>query len=415
MYATLMVAVLALGQTAPDADLRAEARELVLQLNASELAQREAAEKALVELGPKVLPFLPRTSSRTPAEVRQRLARIVQAVEKVSARQAVEASTVTLSGELAVPEVFDALEKQTGNQVSGYADVGASIEVDFKDTPYWQALDEVLDKSDLTLNMFSPESNILTTMAKPNGQIERAGNAEYVGLFRFQAVRVQSVRELLNPTLENTRVSINVAWEPRLTPISLSQPFDQITALDENGDELELSAEGRQDVPIQPGMTSVEVDLPFPLPSRDVKKIASLKGEMLAMLPGRVERFEFSRLERASNDDQRRAGVTVTLERVRKAGALYKMWIRVRFDDASNALESYRGWINRNQAYMVAPDGERISPAGSETTLQADNEVGIAYLFDREEGLTGCRFRYETPALIIQMPVKYELKNIELP
>ena len=133
------------------------------------------------------------------------------------------------------------------------------------------------------------------------------------------------------------------------------------------------------------------------------------------MLPGRVERFEFTRLRNASNQDQRRAGVTVTLERVRKAQALYQFRIRVRFDDASNALESYRGWIFSNRAYLVAPDGEELEHAGLETTFQSDNEVGIAYNFDREEGLDGCRFRYETPALLIQLPVKYELKDIELP
>lgn len=418
MHATLfVVAALTFTQVAaPDAaEMRAKARELVLQLNAPELAEREAAEKALIDMGPKVLPFLPRTSSRTPAEVRQRLARVIQAVERVSAARAVEATKVTLSGGHPVADVFAELEKQTGNKVIGFEDVGSDIDIDFKDKPYWQALDEILDKASLSVNQFSQESGQLTVMARPDGQIDRVGRAHYAGLFRYEAVRVQSVRELLNPTLENMRVTLNVSWEPRLTPISLSQPFDQITALDADGNALEMTAEGQQNVPVQPGMTSVELELPFPLPSRDVKKIGSLKGEMLAMLPGRVERFEFSRLRNVSNEDQRRAGVTVTLERVRKAEALYKFWIRVRFDDAANALESYRGWIFRNRAYLVAPDGEEMEPASLETTFQGDNEIGVAYYFDREEGIDGCRFRYETPAMIIQLPVKYEIKDIELP
>ncbi len=395
--------------------LKKQVSELVLQLNAFQLKERQAAEQALVKLGPAVLPYLPRTSSRTPAEVRQRLARVLQAVESVAAKESVESRKVTLEGKFALKDVFAELEKQTGNRVAGFEDLSSDVEVEFKEKPYWRALDEVLDKAGLTVNAFSQDSGILTVMAKPDGQIDRVGRADYAGLFRYEAIRIQSVRDLINPDTENMRIAIGVAWEPRLTPISLSQPFDKITATDENGDEIELTAEGRQDVAVNPGMSRVEVELPFPLPDRNVKKIKSLKGEMLAMLPGRVERFEFTRLQNASNQDQRRAGVTVTLERVRKAEALYKFWIRVKFDDASNALESYRGWILRNEAYLVAPGGEKIVPASLETTLQSDNEVGIAYYFDRDDGLDGCRFRYETPALIIQLPVKFELKDIDLP
>ncbi len=418
MLRMLIIGALVVGQAngkPPNQKLKQQARDLVLQLNSLELAERQAAEKTLVDLGPAVLPYLPRTSSRTPAEVRQRLARVLQAVESMAAKRAVEATTITLEGKFAVADVFEELEKQSGNRVVGFEEVTTEITTAFKDKPYWQALDEVLDATGLTVNAISQNSGVMTVMAKPEGQNDRVGRAAYAGLFRYEATRIQSVRNLLNPTAENMRIAVNVAWEPRLTPISLSQPFDQITAIDENGDEIAMTAEGRQDVAVNPGVSSVEVELPFPLPDRNIKKIVSLKGEMLAMLPGRVERFEFSRLGKVSNQDQRRAGVTVTLERVRKEEALYKLWVRVKFDDASNALESYRGWIFRNEAYLVASNGERIDSDGMETTLQTDNEIGIAYYFDRDEGLEGCRFRYETPALIIQLPVKYELKDIKLP
>jgi hypothetical protein len=49
-----------------------------------------------------------------------------------------------------------------------------------------------------------------------------------------------------------------------------------------------------------------------------------------------------------------------------------------------------------------------------ETTRQAKNEVGNAYLFD-VPAIEGLSWVYETPAAIVDLPVEYEIKDIELP
>ena len=152
MLRMLIIGALVVGQAngkPPNQKLKQQARDLVLQLNSLELAERQAAEKTLVDLGPAVLPYLPRTSSRTPAEVRQRLARVLQAVESMAAKRAVEATTITLEGKFAVADVFEELEKQSGNRVVGFEEVTTEITTAFKDNPYWQALDEVLDATGL--------------------------------------------------------------------------------------------------------------------------------------------------------------------------------------------------------------------------------------------------------------------------
>lgn len=403
------------GQETAPAEVSTRTRQLVLQLNAEELSQRQAAEKALIEMGPEILKYLPRTSRRTPAEVRQRLLRVIKAVESVAAKKAVEATRVSLSGKMPLADVFAAFEKQTGNRIVGFENSSPEIEVKFDKAPYWQALDTVLDKANLTVNAFSNESNQLTVMARPDNQADRVGRAHYSGLFRFEPIRIQATRDLLNPSVEGLRLTLTVGWEPRLQPISLSQPFAQVTATHDQDGELEMEAEGQQNVGVRPGAATAELDLPFSLPSRDIKKIKSLKGELIAMLPGRLEKFEFKRLRNISNLELRRAGVTVTLERVRKNQELFKIYIRLRFDDAANALESHRGWVYGNKAYVVNRKGKRFDYASSETTFSDDNEVGLAYIFDLEEGLDAYRFVYETPAMIIRLPVKYELKDIELP
>ncbi len=107
--------------------------------------------------------------------------------------------------------------------------------------------------------------------------------------------------------------------------------------------------------------------------------------------------------------------MTVVLEQVRKNVDVYELRLRVRFDQAQNALESHRNWIYNNEAYFLGPDGQRFEHVGLQAFRQAENEVGVAYLSDREGGLAGCKFVYKTPAVLIQMPVPFELKDIPLP
>ena len=71
--------------------------------------------------------------------------------------------------------------------------------------------------------------------------------------------------------------------------------------------------------------------------------------------------------------------------------------------------------IDKNGYPLRPSDGHPIDNAGFETTRQSSNEVGIAYLFDLPDGIEGLTWVYETPAAIVELPVEYELKDIELP
>jgi hypothetical protein len=69
----------------------------------------------------------------------------------------------------------------------------------------------------------------------------------------------------------------------------------------------------------------------------------------------------------------------------------------------------------QNLSYLVDKDGKRIEHAGFETTRQTASDVGAAYFFDAVNELDGLTWVYETPAAIVDMPVSYELKDVELP
>ena len=193
------------------------------------------------------------------------------------------------------------------------------------------------------------------------------------------------------------------------------QPADAATATDDAGQPITLSSAGSEmETPITPGTKTVELPLQFTLPARGVQRIASLKGKLLALLPGRVETFRFTKLERAKNVSQRKAGVTVVVEEVGKNDELAEIRLRVVFDEAAGALESHRNWVFDNEVYLEGPDKKQLKPAAWDTTLQEENEVGIAYLFPLDS-LAGYTLVYATPAAIVNVPINYELTNLELP
>jgi hypothetical protein len=413
------LASVAAAQTQPEADaqLAANVRQLVRQLDDPSLAQREAAERSLTELGAAALPLLPNVTPRMSAEVKDRLARVRSELEKAAVAAVSQGTRVTLKGEMTLGEALVQIEKQTGNKAVASSGEDAKLKLDIEGSPYWQALDEVLDQAGMSVNIFGGRFNALTVISRPDGEEARAGRAAYEGLFRFDAVRVESRRSLRNPNISGMQVALEIAWEPRITPISIELPLDQLQAASAAGDMLAIDARRRSlEAPGAAEMSAVELNVPLELPGRDVEKIASLKGQLIAMLPGRQETFEFTDLANANRIEQRRGGVTVTLETVRKNNDLHVVYMYVAFDEAANALESHRGWIYQNEAYLLDPKGERVSFAAFEATRQADNGVGKAYLFDLEERpLAGFKFVYKTPAAVVRLPVDFELKDIPLP
>lgn len=414
--AMLIAGALVFGQADVPDGFDLQVKSLVRQLDDDEVARRIEAEEMLIGLGPKVLDFLPAVTPRTSSEVKDRLGRIRSTLEKAAAESATNASLVTLKGEMSLADALAKMEAQTGNKVAGHENRSGTVKVDFDKTPYWTALDEVLDQAELTINPYGGLARTIAVMARPGESQPRGGNAAYNGIFRFEAVQATAIRDLRNPQVNGMRVAVEVGWEPRTVPISLSIPTDQVEAKDENGEILpgdavrrEIERAGRAD------MSVADFDIPFQLPDRSSRKIASLKGTMKVMIPGRVETFTFDDLERGRDVQQTRAGVTVTFERLRKNVELYEIRTRLTFDEAANALESHRGWVYNNEAYLLDSKGTKVMPATYETTRQEINEVGMAYLFDLAKGPAGHKFVYKTPAAIIRMLVEFELKGIELP
>lgn len=415
---------------ANDGQLERQISRLVGQLNADRAADRDAAEKQLLELAGKTaassdrfLALLPKDTDQMPLAVRDRLARIRKQVEEGVAKSTMNSTTISLAASnMPIAEVLKSLESQTGNKFidkqAEEAEPGqkpVTVSIDVENEPFWPAFDRILDAANLSAYAYGGEDS-LSIVPRPQSEAPRVGRAVYQGPFRLEVLEATAQRNLRHPKQVSLKLQLEIAWEPRLRPIALTQPIADVKAIADNGTALKVGQQdSEQDVEIPNGTQAAEIVLPYELPSRDIKKIAKLRGTLRALVPGRRAKFEFKNATKMIGKTQRLGGVQVTLNDVRKNGAVWEVHMRFALDEANGALQSHRGWVFQNLAYLVDKDGKRIENAGFETTRQTPNEVGIAYMFDVAESLDNMTWIYETPASIIEMPLEYELKGIELP
>ena len=408
-------------------ELAAKVKKLVKELDSPEKARRDAAEQELLALGEAALEFLPEKSDRMAAGVALKLDAIRARFERSQAENSVKGSIVSLKGDaLPLLKVLAELSQQTGNKIYdlreefGQEATDPELKLDFDKVPFWAALDQMLDQADLNVYSYASEEGV-AIVNRAESRLPRFGNATYSGAFRFEGTEFVARRDLRNPETHTLQLVIETSWEPRLQPIVIMQPVDGLEAVDDQGESLPLAMMGNElEFPIDSDMRSVELPVQFDLPERGVKKIASLKGKLSVLLPGKQETFRFTGLDKAKKVERRKANVAVVLDEVRKNNAVWEIRVRVVFDKTSGALESYRGWVFNNPAYLESAakgkeEKETIRYAAMETTRETENEVGVAYLFDVPDGLKGYTFVYRTPTAIVSMPLEYELKDLELP
>lgn len=429
MNAVLVALIVCLpAQAAPPAasgnppGLAERVAELVRKLDSPQASQREEAQRQLLELGPQVLPLLPSVTRQTPAEVRTRLEQIHRTLTRAEIEAAAHPSRVTLSGVLPLSQAAAAIATQTGNRLVDYRprfmeQAGdPPIMLSLREAPFWEALDQVLDAAGLTLYPFPEERGALAYVNRPPGAVRRAKLGHVSGCFRFEPARLTAQRDLRNPSLQSLRLAVDVLWEPRLRPIALEVPLADLKAEDEKGQSLAPDNRATVEVPVDGVSSAASLELPLAAPPRSSLWLARVGGTMSVLLLGRVETFEFPQVVRTRQLEQQRGGVTVVLEGARKSGDLLDITLRVRFERAANALESHRGWIYENEAYLVDRQGRRRESVGLEATLLMPSEVGLSYKFDASEHATEeLTFVYRTPADIHRLSVPWELKDLELP
>ncbi len=404
---------------------------LVRQLNDDRAVRRDQAEQELMKLAPgddptaldAFLLLLPEPIEGMPEEVRLRLTRVRQQLENRQAKSTSTASRLTLSEhEADLADLFDKIYEQTGNRLVDYRDQFGqdaeprSVALEIEDEEFWPALDKILDQARLSLYPFSGEES-LAVVEEDEGVTSRVGKASYAGPFRVEATSVLAQRGLRTPSQQGLRLELEIAWEPRLRPIALSQAVDQIEITGDDGTKIPLAnSQAVLEVEVQPGNHATELTIPIELPPRSVTKLTSIRGQFSALVPGRMAEFRFTDLQKLKTAKQQRGGVTVIVDRVRKNRELWEIHMRLQVNSEEAALESHRGWVFQNTTYLLDKNNEIIDHAGFETTMQSEQEVGLAYFFELpDDDIDSYTWVYQTPASIVRVPIDYELTDIPLP
>ncbi len=409
-----------LAQAPPEDDLAKQVRQLVRQLGSATLAQRQQAQQRLLELGPRVLPLLP-DLQQVPPEVRTRLLFIQQELQRRQAQKAVAASRISLQGTFRLSEILRQLEKQSGNRVLDYrAKFGhqrpdPKLQVRWNGVPFWKAVDELCDLAGLSVYGY-PEAPAVALVGRAADEVPASQRAvDYQKAFRLEGLQIAALRMLNLRRPARTTVKLQVAWEPRLSPLALEIPWASVQAQTDRGEVLRVNRPGVLVVELVPGLPSTEFVIPLEEVSREAKTLRFLRGQFHVLLPGQRRKFEFAPLGQCIGKTLRYASVSVTLDSVFRNNQTWEVRLLVQFDQPHGALESHRTWIVDNPLALIDPQNRQIRPDGVESFLREDDKVGISCYFGLDEEISQYKLVYETPVIVLKQSFSWKLENLRLP
>lgn len=418
LLAVMMTAVNSqtlIAQDTAEAPGKSDVLRWVDELDGRSLSTRKAAERALIDAGPDALDFLPESKPGMSIEAVERLSRVRKTLMKQRTKMetSAQSATVDLGDAATLGDALEAISRDSGIEFDIDADASLAITTTATPLPFWHALDLVLDQASLDINFYAGDQNTLKLVGRAPDRPSRVDSAAYAGVYRIEPTAVTSRLSLDNPTLSALNISVQIAWEPRMTPIGLTLPIDQLSAKLDDGAKLKPQESGDTiDVATNADIAFSEFFLPMQLPAGQPEKIESLTGLVRALLPGKKQTFELPLSQ--SGAPQTIDAMTVTVESVRPNGPLHEVRVGVELKDADRSLESHRHWIFENQVFIRRKDGSRADHLGYEVYRQTNSGVGIGYLFDL--GLPEeATLVYQSPTAVIPSEVSFVIQDIPLP
>ncbi|QDT03260.1 hypothetical protein K227x_16420 [Rubripirellula lacrimiformis] len=399
-------------------DLKSDVLQWVEELDANRLTKRKSAERALIAAGPDALPYLPETKPGISIEAAERLSRVRKTLMKMRTEDEAEsdAFTVSLADVSNLGEALEAISRDSGVEFDHEADSSLAISPVAAPLGFWHAVDLVLDQSNLDINFYGGDESTLKLVGRNPDRPSRVDSAAYAGVYRIEPTAVTSRRSLNNPTLSGLNISVEIAWQPRVTPIGLTLPIKQLSAKLDDGADLEPQETGETiDVATNSDIAFSEFFFPMELPAGQPSKIESLSGQIRALLPGKKQQFELPLI--SPGTPKTIDAMTVEVESVRPNGPLHEIRVAVELTDADRSLESHRHWIYENDVYAQRKDGSRADHLGYEVYRQTASGVGIGYLFDLGDSSAAAEATliYQSPTAVVPSEVSFVIQDIPLP
>lgn len=424
---------LALPAPAQDAALRDRVNQLVGRLDADKAEARDAAEKALIELGAKALPLLPDVAAAKSEEQKQRLQRVRDALVASQEQQSLTASIVTIRGQgIRLSEALKQLQQQSGNLVTdlreqqGQETTNPALDLDIDQKPFFEALDIIGKAAQVSPTFYTGDGSVgLLAGAEDLPNQIGGGGAKlnrpvvYPGPFRVRFRQVAATRDPSDGSGSANAV-FEVAWEPRLRPMLLALKSEDVTIVDDRGIPVQPSVmEESSSVVLRPENPAAEVNLNMDAPDRQAQRLATLKVKAEVTLPAGVRAFRFADMTKTGTQTQGDVGVSLDSAEVEEH--VWKLRVTLNYPGEGPAFESYRQGLFNNRLWLQTRDGSRLEHTGPHgggfSNLGSEGgRLTFEYLFVDVPGkMSDYGFVYETPSRVETIPVEFEFTDVPLP
>jgi hypothetical protein len=412
---------------------------LIERLGAGSLAVRERAERELVALGPAVLPLVAAARGSAGAEAAFRLEAIERRLEGLAAERAVEATTLSMTaGETTARDALNALFAQAGGRIDLAREVadGAAgnrlLTVSGDRTTFWEALDDVLDRSGLELEFLEspPGLRIIDATRDASGHTEAAvlkrDRHAAAGPLRVAVAAVEPAGPAAVPGAapgRGARVIIRVAWEPRFQPLLMRLAMRSIVAEGPAGETVPVAQRAAViDATIPARRAWLDLPVRLAAPAVPVPAVAALRGTLTVWAAGLEHEFVMAIPGAVLTADRPAAGVLrVAQAEVRLVEATRvddRLLVRasVSFDRPSEALASHHTWLAAKEMHALAGG---IPLDLIEQRVDDRTERGLtaaaSFALPAAAAAQEVTVRWRLPIAIHEIPVDFALRDVPLP
>jgi hypothetical protein len=386
-----------------------EADVLVKQLDAPTLADREEAERKLLELGSAVLEFLPGDEGVSSPEARFRLRRVREKLLLQLGKRMLEPSLVTVAEGVSISEALQQISLQSRNPVRFvFADEGTQLRAaevrlphSIDGEPFWKCLDKLLAAGGFSASFFAGESTIEIREGL-GGWTPSWKSVCYVGPFRLEIVRVLLADAEPSVKVRELTLWAQVAWEPRLRPIVLYWLGEKFDAETTTGRRVR-AAPGERTREIQPIGQGFFVEVPIRLVAEEGvgDTLRIVRGVLAGVFPGPKVTFSF-RLQDRMPQAYRQGDATAILEAITPLADRIVARLRAAYGQAFTAFESHRGWFYENRPVISLPQQGEVAPGNIEPVLQMPNQVALQVEFPDLAEVGEAKLLWDIPAAILR-------------
>jgi len=430
--------------------------QLFQQLGSGSLTSRNAAEQTLLECGPAILPLVVEAHRIAVGEAAFRLQGVQRVLEEQAAAAAIEPSVITLAVEnMPAREVLKRVFAESGNRITLGPDVEAGdagdrlLSLTFQRAPFWEVIDEVLDKAGLALT-FSENATGLSIDAAPNripdgtaagiatpaarAALELKQTVVAAGPLRVAVRRVEpiGVQNRANPPA-GVRIVLRVAWEPRLHPLLMRLPLAGVVAEGHSGEAISPPQRiAVAEAVIPPKRKWLDLPLVLSQPSPRLDSLGLLRGTIVVWLEGREHDFEFSDL--FSSDGflkdisaerprrQRMAEATVCISQFARQDDRLLATASITYDEPTEALASHRTWLTQRPLQLLAAAGQPVAVVEERVVSRSEQGLKTSTAFVLPTAgtggllmnLQGLRLRWKLPIAIHEVPIDFAIRNVPL-